>query len=735
MLAGESAFAADAVAETFAAILTKDPPPLDARGRGISHALQEVVNRCLEKAPQERFFSAHDLALALRAVSDVAHPPVHIRKESWVRRHRLLATAATTALISTIALVVWFWIIGSRPVLSFAPRDWILIADIDNQTGEHVFDKSLTTAFTVSLEQSTHANVFPRSRLEAVLKRMDKTDVPVITETLGREICVREKIRGLVSPAISRVGHNYALTARLIDPGTGDAVQSYMSTATSPDDVLSALGALAQRIRRDLGESLGSIRVSNRNLPEVTTSSLEALSMYSEARGLWVKGKYDQALELYLSALKLDPDFAMAHAAVGSAYYSHIFSKPAEGKVHLERALQLSQRTTQREAQIIEILSETELGHSDKVRGLYEIFLKSYPDDTVMRYGYAGTLRDHGAYGEAVAQYLEVLRVAPADAGALINLATSYNLLDRPQDALNAYTKAFQLEPGWMTSGNLNHEYGFAWVGAGDLGKAEEVFNKGLAASNKPQSTRSLALLDMYRGKYKHAIERLHEAILLNRAAKVPLSESRNQLFLAIALETYGDQNGTKTALQEAAACLRHEEGQVWLVTRIGILHARSHALDEAEQLLKKAKAEAEPTNPKQSSDIHRLEGELAFARGDRNRGIVSLLLADRENHGPLTQDSVGRAYRLNDDLGKAITAHEALIAMHQSSLGWEAQQAWLEAHYWLAVLYQRRGDPQKALTLIDDLLARWKDADPDLPMLKSATRVRSELTVAAGSN
>ena len=564
---------------------------------------------------------------------------------------------------------------------------------------------------------------------------MGKTDSAPIDESLGREICVREKIRGLISPAITKVGPSYSLTARLIDPATGDTVRSYIKTAKSPDEVLSELGSLAATIRRDLGESLASINMTNRNLPQVTTSSLEALNMFAEGNALWAKGKFNEAIELYTAALKADPDFAMVHAAMGNAYYSHIYNRPADAKAHLERAMQLSQRTTQREAQVIAIEYESGLGHFDKVRSLYEIFLKTYPDDSGMRYNYGSSLRDHGEFEAAVAQYLEVLRVAPGNASALINLATSYSSLDRPGDALKAYARAFELEPDWIASGNLNHEYGFTWVRAGDIAKAEEVFNKGLLSSNRPLSTRSLALLDMYRGKYRRAVDRLREAVLLNQAAKVPLSESRNQLFMATALEAIGDTKGSLGALDRAITCANETTGQVWLVTRIGIEYARRGAMDKATRALAKAQAEAEPTNPQQGSDVHRLQGELELARGHGEKGIELLLLADCENHWPLTAESLARAYRSDQDVNKAIAASEALIAMHDRSLGWEAQQGWLEAHYWLADLYQRVGNTQKARTMTDDMLARWKDADPDLPLLKRVLQLQTQLGERTGSN
>ena len=131
-------------------------------------------------------------------------------------------------------------------------RDWILVADFVNQTGEPVFDSPLWSAFSISLQQSTSANVFPRSRLEETLRRMGRNvDVP-IDEAVGREICLREDIRGLVTAEIASIGGRYALSARLVDPQTAASVRAYQVTVAERDDVIEALGTIAGRVGHDL---------------------------------------------------------------------------------------------------------------------------------------------------------------------------------------------------------------------------------------------------------------------------------------------------------------------------------------------------------------------------------------------------------------------------------------------------------------------------------------------------
>jgi tetratricopeptide (TPR) repeat protein len=419
----------------------------------------------------------------------------------------------------------------------------------------------------------------------------------------------------------------------------------------------------------------------------------------------------------------------MAHAALGNAYDSTIYNNPVAAKAHLERAVQLSEHTTQREAQVIEIDYESALGHFDKAHSLYEIYLKKYPDDHTLRYNYGGLLRDHGDYSDAVTQYLEVLRIDPGDANANINLATSYSMLGKHSQALESYAKAFSLEPTWITMGNLNHEYGFELVLGDQPDKAEELFLKALTTPSKALATRSLALLDMYRGKYRNALERLQEAILLNQSDRASLSESRNQFFCAQALEALGKPQASLEALDRSAAAWSATTGQAWLGSRIAIAFARGGRLDKATQLMGKIRAQTDVSNSRQASDVHRLEGEAQIARGVTEKGIELLLLADRENHSSLTQESLARAYRVSGNIDRARPAYDAIIAMPNLSLGWEAQQGWLDAHYWRATTDERSASNGEALRIIDRLFVLWKDADPDVSTLNAAKRLRTRFS------
>ncbi len=637
----------------------------------------------------------------------------------------------STALALVFGIMMIPWLTSSKPVLSFAPRDWILITDFDNLTGEPTFDKSLGTAISVSIEQSKHANVFPRSRIAAALQRMGKPPNQKVDDQIGREICVRERIRGLVVPSISKVGQQYTIAARIVDPQTGDTVRSYLEQVSNQNEILSKLSHLASEIRRDLGESLGSIQLSSRDLMHVTTPSLEALKLYTDGAYLWGKGQYGESVQLYESAVKIDPNFAKAHSALGMCYASFIFNDRIKAKEHFEKAISLVDRVTERERQTIQISYEGSLENTQNELNLCRVYLQAYPDDYSMRYNYGNSLRDSGQTEEAIAQYQEVLRLAPSFTGAQINLATCYSGLKKYPEALKAYAKAFEAEPTWLTLGNLNHEYGFALVEAGRLTEAREVFTKALPTNSRTAALRSLAMLDLCLGKYASAKKSLDEAILLNIAGKAGLSEARNHLYMAILLDGQGRASSALQELDKGSKIMETIQPQVWLTSRLGVAYVRGGELPKAVRALEKIRKEAQMNVAAQAGEVNRLEGEIELAKGNRAKAVEFLTVADRQYQPSIrsfTIESLARAYRLAGDASASIAQYEQLLDRENKSLGFETQQDWLGAHYHLARLYQSQGQKEKAQRLVDKLLQLWSEADPELPLLRDTRRLRAEL-------
>jgi len=730
---GKRPFAEDSPAALIGAILSQVPPTVREVKPGVSEDLEHTIGKCLEKEPEKRYASASELIADLApSVATGAGQPGGGRPSRKPRRW----VRAISTLSLVVALILAYWFIEGSRSLSFTARDWILIADLENQTGDPLFDRSLTDAFTVSLEQSKYANVFPRSRVNQTLPRMGRKAADRIDEQIGRELCVREGIRGLVTLSIAKVGRQYALSARLLNPQTGDTIRSYLERAGNEDRVLDALGTIAGRIRRNLGESLPSIRQSERPLPQVTATSLRALKAYSDGRDLWTKGDYHAAVSQYQEAVKIDPDFAMAHAALGIAYCSHILNNRPQCKEEFRKALDHTDRVTDRERLYLQASAESNVGQFDEAVRFWNQYLNAYPDDSVARYDFGTDLMHNRRTEEAIHNFQEVIRVAPRYAPAYINLATSYCIILKYPEALASYKRAFELEPTWIVNTNLNDEYGFALVKSGDTAGARQVFTLALAKPDmKRFGLRSLALLDLYQGKWRDATARLREAIGLEQADVTPatdqarLGEARDRFHVAAVLGAEGDKSGEVEELDRASRALDQEPVPMPVISALlGMAYSRAGALDKAERILRGIRGQLEPNNSAQSADFHRLEGEVALARGNTDRAIEVISLAERESRlagGALEVASLAYAYDRAGQSQKAIAEYERLVTMKQDCLGWEAQHFWMAAHSRLAELYAARKEGAKTVQWLDALERLWKDGDADLAPMQRLGRLQ----------
>ncbi len=736
MSAGQRPFQEKQAPRLIQQILNEAPRPLQEWNPRSSPQLESIVLKALDKRPDLRYQSARELRvdlerLAAQQIPSSAVPVVPAAsRRGWIQALRAHPRAAYfSAGFLALAIASVWWLVGARPVLSFAPRDWLLITDFDNQTGDPLFDRSLLTALTVSLEQSPHANIVPRARIADSLHRMGKTGDEKVTEDLARDISEREAIRAILSCSIAKVGQQYALTARLIDPTSGVAKRSYLEQAKDQDHVLDALGAVATRVRRDLGESMLATSKADRPLPLVTTRSLQALKLFADGAALWSKGKWDAALQAFESAVKTDPDFAMAHAAIGDAYYSHIFNNPARGQEHMEKALALSERTTDRERLYIQTRYAQDLGHVAEARNRFDVYLKAYPDDWGMRFNFASLLRNNGQAQEALEQYKELVRIAPNNPSTYIDIATTHNGLGNFPEALRNYEQAFKLDPSWKTNSNINHEYGMTLFRNGDEPKARETFELAFAKPDlKPRGLRSLAWVDLYHGKYAAAKPRLQEALLSDENYKWALSILREHNLLAIVASGQGDGPARLRELDLGLPYLTTSGAQVRAGLWLGTQYARAGSVAKAADILEKVRPFADANNPENSSDFQCLQAELELARGNKNRAIELFSLADKARRTAMTLEGMAHAYDASGNSEQAAVWYELFVGGNDPPLGWEPQQDWLAARYHLARIYLAKGDKASAAKHLDWFLDAWKDADPGLPLLKEALSLKHEM-------
>ena len=659
----------------------------------------------------------------------LAKQPPRAGRSPW--KLRLSLAGIGVALFALAAI----WLLRQRPVLSFSSRDSVLVADFENETGDPRFDQALQTAFTVSLEQSRNANVFSRLRLPRVLQMMGRPANDRITPALGREICQRENIRGLIACSITRTGQEYALTAELIDPQNGATLRSYTEKANGEGTVLNALDSLSQKIRADLGESLYQIHAVDRPLPEVTTNSLAALKDYADGVALWRQEKFNEATPLLRAAVEADPGFAMAHAALGNAYCSYIYNEQSLGKQEYEKALAFSNRVTDRERMIISANFADDMNHVDDAAALYQVYLKQYPDDWSMLNNYAHLLRMHGRAPEAIKQYQEILRVAPDDASTYLEMATAYSELHDFPNALPAYSQAFQLEPELLTAGNTNREYGAALVDAGQPQKAEQVFSALLAKpETRENGLRSLGLLDLYHGRYARARSQFEDALVIDDGNRQAFGAARVRYMLAEIADGEGDRKKQIAQLDAMMPSFKYIGPKVVYGTLIGQAYARAGAIAKAETILTLITPLADARNGQQMKCLHLLEAEIALAKGSPAKALAIITppaAGDEESTSELLTEFMAHAYQKAGNTASAIQWYNKLLVANPGWISWEPQQRYIDARYFLAEDYLAEGDRQKANGELGSLLKLWANADANLPLRKQALQLDARIAQA----
>lgn len=443
------------------------------------------------------------------------------------------------AIVGVLAVVVWAGWKSLRPV-SPTEFDKIVVADFENQTGDPVFDRSLTTALATSLDQSSVTNVYSRGRMKETLVRMEKADVGHIDETLALEIAEREGLKAVIVPTIAEVGGSYRLSARIRAVASGKDIKTEVSAAKSKQKVLDAVDELAANLRRDLGDSIQKISES-KPLAAATTPSLEALKQYSLGVEMRNAGQVQEAKTMFENALRIDPNFTAAMGQLGNLHVTLAGNSVPQfdaevGKQLLSQAVQHVSNLTDKEKYVI-LAYHAQWVENDreKAAGYYKALLAIYPGNAAAYSSLAWDYSLLGRYEESIAAAKESIRVDPRFLPGYLNLAAVqlYQLGDA-KSALETCQQGLQVDSHWA----FGHDcMGWALLGKGEWAQAEAAFEK--AVMFNPRSTLSRYRLSHARrlqGHYQQALEAL-EPIL-----KIDPSDASPWYSMGVIYEAMGDQ-------------------------------------------------------------------------------------------------------------------------------------------------------------------------------------------------
>ena len=295
---------------------------------------------------------------------------------------RPAALAAELLLVAGLVGGGWF-LTRPQPAIAFGERDWVVVGDLRNLTGDKLLDESLEQAFRISLEQSRYVNVLSDLKARDTLGRMRRKPDTVLDRAVASEIALRDGARAVILPTVAEIGGRVRVSAEVIDPHTQTTVYAESADGNGAGSTLHSIDKVTAALRGKLGEALQSIEKNSVSLPNVTTSNLDALKAYALGEKHRAAGERTEAIAYYNRAISLDPGFALA--ILGVARATEALGDLERGQIFYARAAKLRSRLPPREALLLDALSASGAPIEKTLQGWREL-LALYPDTSIAQF-------------------------------------------------------------------------------------------------------------------------------------------------------------------------------------------------------------------------------------------------------------------------------------------------------------------------------------------------------------
>jgi putative peptide modification system cyclase len=295
------------------------------------------------------------------------------------------------ALVAELMLVVGigtslYLLTRPTPAIAFNERDWVVVGDLRNLTGQPVLDESLEQAFRISLEQSRYVNVLSDLKVRDTLQLMKRGATTPLDRAVASEIAIRDGARAVILPTVAEVGGRVRVSAEVIDPHTQTTVYAESADGVGAVSALDSIDTVTGELREKLGEAIASIEQTSAPLPEVSTKNLDALKAYALGNRNRARGSDKDALAFYQRAAELDPTFALARLAMGQMY-GKLGDLPAARR-EMERANALRSHLSSREQLLLDA-NLAIFGPVEPQLQRWRQLIETYPDSFNAQFGLA----------------------------------------------------------------------------------------------------------------------------------------------------------------------------------------------------------------------------------------------------------------------------------------------------------------------------------------------------------
>jgi serine/threonine protein kinase/tetratricopeptide (TPR) repeat protein len=625
-------------------------------------------------------------------------------------RPKWLIPAGAAAVV--LAAVAGLFLLRSHRTQALTEKDAVLVSDFVNTTGDPVFDGTLKEALAVQLGQSPYFNILPQARVRETLGYMGRSPDERITPDLARQLCQREGVKAVLNGSIASMGSEYVLGVDAVSCQTGDTLAREQVEVAKKEQVIGAVGKAAVSLRGKLGESLASVQKFDAPAEEATTSSLEALKAFSVGESERSKGDELAAIPFYKHAIELDPNFALAYGRLGAVYGN--VGEDETAIDYIKKAFERKERTNEREKfYIASHYYGSVTGEIDKEIETYQLWKRSYPEDSIAPNNLAIAYAEIGKPEESLQEALETVKLAPHEALTYANLGSTYERLDRFAEAKAVAQRAIDANLGNTGIHAILLDVDFL---EGDTAgvQRESEWRKG-----KPEEFTMLGIMATiadYNGHLQEGRKLYGEAASLAQQAKLSGDAA---FFLAARARMEAFAGDFAAARTDASSALATDSSDTTLTIAgqaAALAGDTKQATSAADALSKRF-----PANTLvQNIFLPEVRASLELSRHNPGSALEDLQSAQRFEDGEfqLSRYLRGLAYLDMRKGSEAAAEFQKLIDHRYNCLRTNACSL---ARLQLARAKALAGDKGGARTAYQDFFALWKDADPDAQILKQA--------------
>ncbi len=761
MATGKQAFPGETPTQVFDALLYRTPSAPSESNSELPAALEQIIFKALEKNREQRYQTAAELRDDLQHLQkkEELQPFTGSRPAGGFtpflarfRRKKIVALviASGTAIAAGAA---FFYLHAWRPP-PLGKEDTILLADFANSTGDAAFDETLKQALRVQLEQSPFLSVVSEGKAKDTLGYMGRSSSDAIVGEMAREVCLRTDSKIMLAGSIAKLGSHYVLGISAINCQTGETSDTEQLEVENREEVLRALSKLSTKLRRRLGESLISIGKFDVPLEQVTTSSLDALRAYSLGiRTSLIEGDA-AAAPFFQHATEIDPNFAMAYAELGRSLYNR---DEVSGAIQpADKAFHLRSQVSEHERLYIQSVYYTTTGQYDKAIQVLEMWHTIYPRDLTPLIDMADACALVGRHERGLTTASEAVRLGPNNSIAWNVLANAHANLNQLQQARETLEEAQKRNVQGLLPEPMYYQLAFV---RGDTAEMDHQLKMGMNHSGyEDWFLATQADTEAYSGHLDKARE------FTRRAINSALSHNKNETaagYQAIGALREAAFGNRQLAQNEANAALASGSG-ILVRTLAALALAQAGAPDRARNLadelqrqrpldilLKEywlttvyASNEIEDRNPAKALDLLEpsLEYELGVPKNPTNaypyplyvRGYAFLASARGneaaaefrkiiDHPGIVGNYPLGALAHLGLARSYAIEAGVPYFLLHQKT-------------HWRSGSGIESTQPKQILLAkaeYEVFLTMWKNADPDIPILKEAQEEYRSLQLA----